>query len=613
MTFLEPSNLHWLWLAALPLVLWLFRRQAKRVPVSTLLFFRTLAKEHQESAWLRQIKRWLSLLLTLLVIVAAAFALARPDFSGSGSREEALVVLLDRSASMAAIESGRSRLDAAKELIHRRVRTLPETAIVSLVLYADSVEVPVSRSRNKRELLRSLSEVTPLAVEDRIDLAWDAASRLALVDKPAAILHVSDHALPDGLSIDPAIRYERGPVEAVQMVNAGITGFAPRASPLERHKYDAFLRIGAAQANPGTITTSIEVKLGGRLIQLRDVELKPGEETSLSLPLEGPGGELLEIRASTAGDQLGLDDVLLMPLPVTRPLIVAWISEEPDPFTDLALGSMVEAGRVEVLKGKPSGWPLGTRPDVYVFENWRPENWTPDAPAVLLTPHTALGSLRFTPLERSVPVERVRTLNADHPVLHGITTSRLSITHTTQLIAGEGLEALWMAGDEPLLLAGEHGGQRMVVTGFSPSRSEQLALLPAFPLLLGNAIQWSANGESTGTTGTPSRPGQVIEAEGDLQWTIWDGRSISTRVTSAKGGLAPLTELGAWQTTDGRRGATALTSLQETNLPAKATNPEINPAKTTGWWSWSLTTTLLALVLALLLLESWLCHRKAVY
>ncbi len=615
MTFLEPSNLHWLWLAALPLVLWLFRRQAKRVPVSTLLFFRTLAKEHQESAWLRQIKRWLSLLLTLLVIATAALTLARPTFSNRGSEEQrALVVLLDRSASMAAVDAGRSRLDAAKELIHRRIRTLPEDATVSLVVYADTAIVPVSRSRNKRELLRYLSEVSTLPAEDRIDLAWAAASRLALVDKPATILHVSDRALPDSLAISPEIRYERGPVESAQTVNAGITGFALRAAPLERHRYDVFLRVSAAGANASTVPTSIELKLGGRLIQLRELKLKPGEETSFSLPLEGPGGELLEVRTMTPGDQLGLDDVLLVPLPSIKPVVVAWISENPDPFTDLALGAMVDAGRLEVLRGTPANWPLGTQPDAYVFENWQPENWTPDAPVVLLNPSAALGSLRFTPLERGVPVERIRSLNADHPVLHGISTSRLSLTQITTLGNGEGLETLWMAGDEPLLLAGEYSAKRIVVAGFSPARSEQLALLPALPLLLGNAIQWCVHGGDSDPGSTLSRPGTVIEAQGDLQWTTWDGQRTSTRLTSTKGGLAPLTELGAWQTADGRRGATALISFQETNLtnqPDQTTT--VTPTGVNSWWSWPVTSSLLLFVLLLLLVESWLFHRRAVY
>ena len=69
MRFLSPHLLHLAWLALIPLALYLFRKRARRVPVSTLLFFRSLSREHQESAWLRKLKKWLSLLLTLLALV----------------------------------------------------------------------------------------------------------------------------------------------------------------------------------------------------------------------------------------------------------------------------------------------------------------------------------------------------------------------------------------------------------------------------------------------------------------------------------------------------------------------------------------------------------------
>src|SRR5580698_666993 len=104
MRFLHPSALSFLWLALIPAILWLYRRKAKRVPVSTLLFFRTLAREHQESAWLRRMKRWVSLLLTLVVILLGALALARPYREGGGGTPKGLVILLDRSASMGAVD-----------------------------------------------------------------------------------------------------------------------------------------------------------------------------------------------------------------------------------------------------------------------------------------------------------------------------------------------------------------------------------------------------------------------------------------------------------------------------------------------------------------------------
>src|SRR3954454_10289094 len=136
MKFLHPQLLNFLWLALIPIALWLFRRKAKRIPGSTLLFFRSLAREHQESAWLRRLKRILALLLSLLVIGFAAFALSRPYREGGGDTPKSLVILLDRSASMSATDvKRRSRLDEAKSLLRERLVALPENVICSLVVY----------------------------------------------------------------------------------------------------------------------------------------------------------------------------------------------------------------------------------------------------------------------------------------------------------------------------------------------------------------------------------------------------------------------------------------------------------------------------------------------
>ena len=151
MSFLHPSLLHFLWLALIPIGLWLFRRKAKRVPVSTLLFFRTLAREHQESAWLRRLKRLLALLLSLLVIIFGALALSRPYREGGGDAPKSLVILLDRSASMAATDAkGRTRLDEAKTLLKERLQALQENVITSLVLFDAQAEVAQSLKKEHR-------------------------------------------------------------------------------------------------------------------------------------------------------------------------------------------------------------------------------------------------------------------------------------------------------------------------------------------------------------------------------------------------------------------------------------------------------------------------------
>ena len=95
-------------------------------------------------------------------------------------------------------------------------------------------------------------------------------------------------------------------------------------------------------------------------------------------------GQKLELLLKSDGDSLGLDNAVAAMLPQTRPLVVAWVAEKADPFTELALSSMIESGRIEMLKGSPESWPLKIKPDVYVFENWLPEEWPAERPVIAL-------------------------------------------------------------------------------------------------------------------------------------------------------------------------------------------------------------------------------------
>jgi hypothetical protein len=611
MRFLAPSHLHLAWLALIPLALWLFRRQAKRVPVSTLLFFKSLAREHQESAWLRKIKKWLSLLLTLLVLLFSIFALARPSSDISASSPGAVVIIVDRSASMAARDlQGLTRLDEAKRRVKDRVRSLPDQVVLSLISFDARPHVLLSRSRNRRECLRLLDELTPAPVEGKPTAALNVARRLADLEARSSIWLAADFAPPDHEKLEWISTALREPL------NVGITGFQIRHSPLARDRYEAFVKITAAASNPSKTTSTLEVTLAGRIAQLRELELAPGEPTALILPLEGLRGQRMEMRLSTAGDCLGWDDALAAPLPKTRPLRVAWFAEKADPFTELALSSLIEAGRIEMKKGVPAAWPPKEQPDVFIFENWLPKEWPADKPVIALTPQQTAGPINARSM-RGVPHDSLRAVQPDHPVLFRASSSRISITQTTVLELPASLEPLWVAGAEPVLAAGEFNSQRLVVTAFSPAQSEQLALLPSFPLILGNALYWCAENSDTLTDLLTLQTGTMLNASSLVQWHAWDGSRFINASDDPANGLLALNRIGSWEMGNDRGGACALISDTETNLPkldgenTLTTQPNTRIITATAFSTWP--KRLICLTLVLLLLESFLFHRQAVY
>lgn len=619
MRFLAPGFLHLAWLLAIPVVLYLYRRQARRLPVSTLLFFRLLAREHQEAAWLRKLKRWLSLLLALLMLLALMLALGRPVWSG-GEDTAAVVLVVDRSASMAARDAGgQTRLDEARQRLRRLLAGVPDTAPVTLVAADARAEVLLARSRHRRECLRALAALETLPVAGDARAALRTVAQMAALEKGSVVWWATDRPLPDtGLPagagevkwLDVALRESA--------INVGITAFQVRALPLERDRLEGFLQVSAAAANPGPVVARLEVQIGGRLAQLRELELEPDRQMALVLPLEGADGQLLEARVIAADDCLGWDDAVAARLPAARALRVAWYAEQADPFTELAFQSLVEAGRIEMWKGDTAAFPPADLPDVFVFENWLPESWPEDRPVIALRPPRAAGPLRARVLPGSgLAHPSLRVTAPGHPVLHRVAADRLEVTQSVTLELAEGLEPLWMAGDEPLLAAGEARGRRLVVAAFLPSQSRQLALLPAFPLLLGNALLWCAD-DAPLRRGLPvARTGELLERRGRLQWTYWDGVAFQNETSSADGWLT-LNRIGAWSGEDGDSGMSLLASAEETDLPARlsdagdATGATVGSPAASGP-GWTAVRWLLAGFVLLLLLESWLFHRQAVY
>jgi hypothetical protein len=628
MRFLAPGFLHLAWLLVIPVVLYLYRREARRVQVSTLLFFRLLAREHQESAWLRKLKRWLSLLLTLLILTALVLALGRPIWSG-GEAAGALVVVVDRSASMAAKdEQGVTRLDEAKRRVRAMLTGVSDMVPVTLVALDGRAEVVLGRSRDRRECLRRLEALEAQPMEDRAEAGWRVARRMAALEEGSRIWWVSDEETGDEHAGEEP-KGERNTVDPDGVVwvdvglrkagvNVGITGFQVRALPLERDRLEGFLQVSAAVANPGRQTVRLEVQVGGRLAQLRELELEPGQQQALTLPLEGVQGQEVEARVFADGDCLGWDDAVVARIPQSRALRVAWYAEKADPFTELAFQSLVEAGRIEMWRGDTAVFPPADMPDVYVFENWLPEAWPGDRPVIALRPPKSAGPLKVQVLPGGgVPHPSVRVTLPDHPVVFRAVTGRVELTQSALFEMVEGLEALWMAGDEPVLAAGEVQGQRMVVGAFTPAKSEQLALLPAFPLVLGNALLWCADDPVLKRGLQVVRAGETLEQRGRVDWRFWDGEAFQAEALSAEGWVT-VNRVGAWIGDDGRSGISMLASMQETDVPMQTdvVLPGPKPAdelSVRAGFGWTVVQGLLLGLLVLLVVESYLFHRQAVY
>jgi hypothetical protein len=158
---------------AIPIVIHLLFRQRARIErIGSLRFLRQIVKEHQRR---RRVRQWLLLALRMLAIALLVLLFARPYWNTAArrGREQEIVLLVDRSASLQGRADGAETLfDQALQKVREELRRIDENAIVHVAL-ADSTAVAEVAAENLDK-----SRVSNAATDFGLALGW-AGDRLA--------------------------------------------------------------------------------------------------------------------------------------------------------------------------------------------------------------------------------------------------------------------------------------------------------------------------------------------------------------------------------------------------------------------------------------------------
>lgn len=294
MSFLNLWAL-WIAAAAIPALLILYflklRRREEVVP-STFLWKRAV-QDLQVNAPFQKLRKNLLLLLQLLVLLAGIFALARPIVRADAGRAGRLIILIDRSASMNALEEGgkTTRLELAKEQARRLVRTLNQTAgglfgrwfgwsgaesttRAMLIAFSDRASVLSPFTTNTGDLTALIDAIRP--TDARTNLA-DALQLAQAYMQPQ---------IETGVSLNPV-----SPEEASKLVLLSDGGVADLDQLVLRHGTMEMIPIGKSRDNVGITALRISrnyerPELLNVFVQVRNF----GEEavaTDLSIRIDG--------------------------------------------------------------------------------------------------------------------------------------------------------------------------------------------------------------------------------------------------------------------------------------------------------------------------------------
>ena len=482
-------------LAGLILALHLLRPRRRQRELSSTLIWRALAREGADSAspagW--RPPGGLLLWLQLAALAALVLALAGPWRQAPLAVAPNLLLLIDRSLSMAATDLGPSRLAAAGAAALARAEAAPGSAL-TLIAFDRGAELLLSGASDPTRVRAALAELEPRLLPGDAGDALRLAAALAGTGPDTRVVLFSDgnFALTGDLSGLPPVELVRiGRSDDNQSLVALELGAGAEGPEL-------FVRVTNSAGQPRE--RRVETRVDGALFDVRALDLPSNGQRSFRLTLAADA-ETVEARLADA-DALPQDDVAWAIGGGPSQLRVALVSPG-NRFLETALDLLpeVEAWRrfeADALAARSSA--LATEagpPDVVILDGVVPAT-LPAAPLIAIAPPAALGEGRESVrllgrLEQPAP----RPIDPRHPLLAGIAFETVVIEQALALELGPAWVPLALARvegrDWPLMAEGRLAGQPALLLAFD-TRASDMPLRPALPLWLAAALTRLAPG-----------------------------------------------------------------------------------------------------------------------
>ena len=474
MSFLAP--LAFVFAAAIPVVVVFYLLKRKRVPhvvSSTVLWQKFLAETQANQPFQKLRKNWL-LLLQILFLLLAIFALSRPYFRGEAQAPSLKVIILDGSASMKSTDISPNRFAKAQEEAAKLVRSLVQGDQAVLLLASARTSVKQSATADKSALLKAIEDCAPADSGGSISEALKLAESL-IQNRTGAEIHLfSDGAvgsLAEFESRNLPLRFHRAGTRAANM---GIVNLNLRQNPENPATRAVFVTL--ANYHQETRSAGIQLFFNNRPVDLRQVEIEAGKTSSevFIVPQIEEGIFTVKLQAS---DDLEVDNTANIYSPLPRPVRVALVTAG-NAYLEKALRVLPQ---VQLTKGLtlPQG-------------KFDLEVWDSIAPAGPLARNSILINSAPTNLFKSATVAAnpvIADWKPNHPLLRSVSLDNVAIAESLKVEPPMWGESLVESSSYPLLISGELQQQKIIWISFDLLKSTW-PLRVSFPIFIANAVEW---------------------------------------------------------------------------------------------------------------------------
>lgn len=494
MNFATPAAFWWLALAVPIVIFYILKIRLRRVPVSTILFWRQIYEEKPPRSIWQQLRHLLSLLVQLLLLSLFVMSLTEPYFSWQTKQARKLVLVVDNSASMNATDIQPTRLDQAKKLAGQLIVGLRFQDEMAIVAAGTQPQVVCGLTGHPRTLQNALASIAATDGPTRVSDGITLARRLIGSAVNGQIIVVTDGCFEGS---DKLLAAEPAPISptgsgppSVQLAivgaktgNVGVTRFQARRSLLDPVGYEILAEV--VNASDEVVECRLEMELNGEILDVVPLKLNPGGEWSHTFDKAAADGGMLVAKLDRA-DALLTDNQAWAILPKLEVQPVTLVTEG-----NLFLEKVFEANPlVKLTVQKPAVAVPVTSQSVAVFHRTVPTK-IPAGNVLVIDPN---ASCDFWTLGEKLQNPIVTRQDKDSPLMAHVRLDNVLMpeAHKLTFKNAEQFQVLVSAlSGDPLFAAHERPEGKLAVLTVNLDEGD-LPLRTVFPIMTSNALAWFA-------------------------------------------------------------------------------------------------------------------------
>ena len=608
MSLANPFALFLLSLAIPIVVFYILKVRLRRMPVSTIIFWQQLFDEKKPRSIWQRLRHLLSLLLQLLMLLLLILALTEPFFSWETRAARRIVLVIDNSASMNAMDGLSTRLEQAQTKALEQIARLRHNDQMAIIIAGTEPKIVCGLTGYQRTLRDTVNAISPSDGPTRIDEALSLAQGLVAGQENGEVQIISDGCGQTSRDRQGA-DFNYIPV-GTKLDNVGITQFQVRRSLVDPIGYELLCEV--VNHSDEVVECRFELELAGNVVDVVPLKLQANETWKQVMEKVSAEGGLLQANL-TIDDALSVDNSAIAILPARTMVPVTLVTPTPN----LYLEKVLEANplvQLSVTPTLPEKVDAGT---VLVLHQSVPPV-LPDGPVYVIDPTTSCdlwdaGEVLQNPI--------ITDQEKDSPLMTHVRLDNVFLPEARQLTFKEGTNATVVAKSvtsDPLLASITRPSGKVVVLSVQLEKGD-LPFRTSFPILTSNVLNWFA--DEKGELREAESTGNVVEVElpssGAWQLKKPDGSIQALPASVNTVSVGPLDQCGVWtvESAEGevtRSIACNLSNIQESDLRPIDELPKADEAASSmvSFFDRPLWFYLLALGAAMLIVEWYLYQRR---